>query len=169
MERKMYDRFMAEGYGKNRVILECHLDMRYKGQYSELRIPIDRTLDGHGLIGDLTDAFEREHTLLYGHAADDPVEVVAVRLIGRVPSDDSQTRLVPAAVELEEGENRPAYFGEPWGLIETPVLSRAEVGAGMDGPILVDEYDSTIVVPPDMRAHLDETNNLILEPVNGGS
>ena len=34
----------------------------------------------------------------------------------------------------------------------------------LDGPLLVDEYDSTIVVPPDWRVQLDERGNLILEP-----
>ena len=88
-------------------------------------------------------------------------------LIGRVPIEVFPTRLVPASVELEEEETRQAYFGEPWGFLETPVLSRAEIGTGLDGPILVDEYDSTIVVPPHMRAYLDESKNLILEPVDG--
>jgi len=124
-------------------------------------------LEEQASIEGLTGAFETEHSLLYGHTADDLVEVVAVRLIGKVLSDVSETRLVPAAITLTEGETRSAYFGEPWGSIETPVLSRAQVGAGLDGPLLVDEYDSTIVVPPDMRAYLDEWNNLIMEPGNG--
>jgi len=167
MERRMLARFVEEGYRGKQVFLECHLDMRYKGQYSELRIPLERALEEHVSVADLTGAFEKEHTLLYGHAADDPVEVVAVRLIGRVPPEVSQTRLEPADIALADGETRPAYFGEPWGYIETPVLSRAEIAAGLDGPLLVDEYDSTVVVPPDMRARLDESNNLIVEPVNG--
>ena len=167
MERDMLARFEREGYEAQRVILECHLDMRYRGQYSDLRIPMDRELEAEGAIEALTQAFQREHSLLYGHTSDDSIEAVAVRLIGKVPPDVSSVRLVPAEITLKEGESRRAYYGEPWGTIDTAVLSRAGIGAGVRGPVLVDEYDSSIVVPPDMQVRLDPQNNLIMEPANG--
>jgi N-methylhydantoinase A len=40
---------------------------------------------------------------------------------------------------------------------------RASLTKAMRGPLLVDEYDSTIVVPPDMKAQLDDDNNVIME------
>ena len=63
------------------------------------------------------------------------------------------------------GASRPARFdGE---LIDTPVVARAALASASNGPLLVDEYDSTVVVPPDMRAQLDDDGNLILEPRGG--
>lgn len=167
MEREMLARFEREGYAPRRVILECHLDMRYKGQYSDLRIPVARSLEETGAIEALTRAFKQEHSLMYGHASEDPVEVVAVRLIGRVPPETEGARLAPAEVAVAGPEARKTYHGEPWGLVDTPVSRRTAVGAGVRGPLLIDEYDSTIVVPPDMRARLDSQNNLIMEPIDG--
>jgi N-methylhydantoinase A len=167
MQGDMLARFEREGYPAGRVIFECHLDMRYKGQYSDLRIPLGRDLGENGTIEAVTQAFEQEHSLLYGHTSEDLTEVVAVRLIGRIPPELSAASLTPAGIAVTEGSRRRAYYGDPWGLLDTPVLSRAGLGKGVvPGPLLVDEYDSTIVVPPDMRARLDTQNNLIMEPID---
>ena len=58
---------------------------------------------------------------------------------------------------------RDAYFGPDHGLLSTPVVGRADIGGHPTaGPIIVDEYDATTVVPPDAWIHRDELNNLIL-------
>jgi N-methylhydantoinase A/oxoprolinase/acetone carboxylase beta subunit len=44
------------------------------------------------------------------------------------------------------------------------VVARADLATGRDGPLLIDEYDSTAVVPPGMRAWLDEQNQIVMEP-----
>ena len=61
--------------------------------------------------------------------------------------------------------SRLADFGEEHGTIETPVRSRGSIGADpIPGPLLIDEYDTTVVVPPGwtVRRHL-ETATLVLE------
>ena len=58
---------------------------------------------------------------------------------------------------------RPAYFGAARGLIETPVLRRADLAsASRAGPLIVEEYDSTVVVPPGWVARLDVRRNIHL-------
>ncbi|MCP2344618.1 hydantoinase/oxoprolinase family protein [Nonomuraea roseoviolacea] len=49
---------------------------------------------------------------------------------------------------------RPAYFPELGGYAETPVRTRATLGAGLDGPAIVEDPESTIVVPPGWTARL---------------
>ena len=57
-----------------------------------------------------------------------------------------------AALPREEG-TRLAYFGPAHGTVATPVCNRAGLLDGeRPGPLLVDEYDSTCVVPPGVRA-----------------
>lgn len=58
---------------------------------------------------------------------------------------------------------RPVYFRPEYGERDTPVVSRADCGDGTDGPLIVEEFDTTVVVPPDWRAHLDDSANLVLE------
>ena len=49
--------------------------------------------------------------------------------------------------------------------VEAPVRSRSSIGAVAEpGPLLVDEYDTTVVVPPRCSVRRDEaTQSLILE------
>jgi len=59
---------------------------------------------------------------------------------------------------------RAAYFGPQFGSIETPVCARSEVGAQWrNGPLLIEEFDSTTVVPPDGRARLSNWDTIEIE------
>jgi N-methylhydantoinase A len=59
---------------------------------------------------------------------------------------------------------RDVYFGPVWGTLLTPVLQRADlVGGARVGPVIVEEYDATCVVPPDATVRVDAKQNLIIE------
>ena len=75
-----------------------------------------------------------------------------------------------AARDVEPRRNRPrrpprrAYFGEEHGWIETPVLRRADLATSRRaGPLIVEEYDATCVVPPGAHAELDAAGNIVIE------
>jgi N-methylhydantoinase A len=57
---------------------------------------------------------------------------------------------------------RRAYFGAPHGWVETPVLRRSELSVPRAGPLIVEEYDSTCVVPPGARASLDAGGSILI-------
>jgi N-methylhydantoinase A/oxoprolinase/acetone carboxylase beta subunit len=59
--------------------------------------------------------------------------------------------------------SRRAYFGESGGMIETPVIGRSDLTGTMQGPLLIDEYDSTTVVPPNAQVHRDAHFNIVME------
>ena len=52
--------------------------------------------------------------------------------------------------------------------IDTPVIARADLGAGRDGPLIVEEYDATCLVPPGARAERDAAGNIVIELNPGG-
>jgi N-methylhydantoinase A len=56
---------------------------------------------------------------------------------------------------------RQAYFGD-YGWLDTPVVSRADLRSGRDGPLIVEEYDATSLVPPGARAELDDAGNIVI-------
>lgn len=58
---------------------------------------------------------------------------------------------------------RPVDFGPEYGERDPPVVSRADCGDGTDGPLIVEEFDTPVVVSSDWRAHLDDSANLVLE------
>ena len=171
MQRNMLAQFEIEGYPADQVTLSCSVDIRFKGQASEIRIPVVDEHFAETTVQTLYITFETEHERLYGHRSDpdNPVEVVAVRLIGQAGIRGQQGVLNPAERLGARALSREAYFGASWGTIDTPVISRHDLGEeGTTGPLLIDEYDSTIVVPPDYRGFLDSEGNILMSPVGTG-
>lgn len=162
MERPMLAQFATEGVAAADVSFHSSVDMRFRGQASEIRIAYQADMPLPTLIA----TFEQEHEQLYGHRSDpdNPVEVVAVRLVGRTVAPEIQRLGDPskATTTHTKGQvmTRPAYFGAEGGLIDTPVLTRRDLIERVAGPLLIDEYDSTIVVPPGMQAMLDAQGNI---------
>ena len=168
MQRNMLAQFDTEGYPADQVTLNCSVDVRFKGQASEIRIAVTDENFNETTVGALHTTFETEHERLYGHRSDpdNPVEVVAVRLIGQAGIRGQQGALNPAERLGVRALSREAYFGGSWGTIDTPVISRHDLGeAGTAGPLLIDEYDSTIVVPPDYRGYIDSEGNILMRPI----
>jgi N-methylhydantoinase A len=66
----------------------------------------------------------------------------------------------PSRPEPTPPPPRNAYFGD-W--IETPIMRRSDLAKAKKGPLIVEEYDATCVVPPDARAELDVGGNIVIE------
>ena len=163
MEKDMLGQFAGEGYGAGQVEMGCSFDVRFKGQTSEIRIPLEGERIDAGTVEALCGSFEAEHEQLYGHRsdADNPIEVVAVRLVGRAGARGQVQALRPAVRPGRMEPSRQACFDGD--RIDAPVLERSALHRPMDGPVLIDEYDSTIVVPPAVRASLDEQGNIVMD------
>lgn len=167
LRAQMLGRFAGEGFAPAEVALGWSADARFRGQAYELRIPLAAEPGAPGAAAALCDAFVAEHARLYGHAdAATPVEVVALRLVGRTaPPAVDAAWAGPAAPA--PARSRAAYFGARWGLVDAPVLPRAALATPAAGPLLIDEYDATTVVPPDARAWLDEQGQIVMELRDG--
>ena len=165
LRRKMLDRFQGEGYAASRVALSWSADLRFQGQASEIRLELPGgPLDGPG-IQTLNENFEAEHQRLYGHRSDpeNPTEIIAVRLVGQVAAPAREAGFRPRDSAFATRSRRQAYFGSDYGLINTPVAARSDLSGTARGPLLIDEYDSTIVVPPYMSVRRDEHGNVVME------
>jgi N-methylhydantoinase A len=56
------------------------------------------------------------------------------------------------------------YFGPNQGWLNAPVVDRGDLdGSQESGPLIIEEYDSTTVLPPGWRASIDQWRNIILE------
>lgn len=150
MRAGMLAQFKREGFPD--VTFSCDLDVRFLGQASEIRVPLTK---------DFAEQFQTEHERLYGHRSDpdNPVEVVAVRLIGRAGAHTGKSQL-RAAERTDTQTSRRAFFGD---MLDAPVVARRQLTQPTAGPLLVDEYDSTTVVPPGMKVWKDENENLVIE------
>src|SRR5439155_11592154 len=133
-------------------------DLRYGGQSWEVEVEFT------GSVADVLARFEDAHERLYGVRGEpgSPIEIRALRVAGLGPS------AAVDALGLEDdarraGGTRPATFdGET---VDVQVRTRASIGAGAEpGPLLVDEYDTTVVVRPGWTVRRDTaTQTLVLE------
>ncbi len=152
--RQAADMMDAEGVAMDRSELHLALDMRYARQSSELSIPVEHSVLSPELLAAAQEQFHLEHERSYGYCSrTEKVQLVNLRL--RARGLDRQDHL-PAPSALRTGtakagaKERPVYFGPGQGWIKTPVLRRHDLGEKpLQGPLIVEEYDTTIVVPPD--------------------
>jgi N-methylhydantoinase A len=158
----------AEGFTDTRARLRRSAALHYHGQSYELVVPVREGALDDALRAEIEEAFGREHEKTYGHRAgpDEPVELVAIQVVGQglrdgpgVPERVRATRPEPAP-----SPPRRAYFGPELGWRETPVLRRSDLGeSARSGPLIVEEYDATCVVPPGAQASLDRGGNIVIE------
>jgi N-methylhydantoinase A len=161
MEDHAAELLAKQGFERSQVQMERSSDIRYAGQSYELTIPVPSgvlTLDS--ILG-LEQAFDTEHEKTYGHRAGTPEAYTFVnfRVIGRI----RRSSVFPKAKQngAKQRRRRKAYFGSKSGWHDVPVISRWDLSAKMlKGPLLIDEYDTTTVVPPDCSASLDGQGNI---------
>ena len=152
--------------GRQRA-LQCarFADLRYRGQAFELTIPVpDHRLTALD-IANLVEDFGREHERTYGHRAQaEPVEIVNVRLVARTERERWSAALDPLVTTgSAPGATREAYFGRAQGLQCTAIVTRAELATARSGPLIVEEYDATTLVPPGATACLDEFGSIVID------
>jgi N-methylhydantoinase A len=166
MAQQAGEQLTAEGFTGAAARLKRSAALHYKGQSYELTVPVpDGPIDGK-MVAHLEEAFGQEHERTYGHRAgpDEPVELVAIQLVGAGLREGSGVpRYVRSSrAESEVRASRLAWFGDKHGWIDTPVLSRADLAEGKTGPLIIDEYDTTCVVPPGARAERDGAGNIVI-------
>jgi N-methylhydantoinase A len=160
------EQLAAEGFRGDSARLTRTAALHYHGQSFELTVPApDGRIDAAGLRA-LEEAFGAEHERTYGHraGADEPVELVAIQVVGHgLRANASAPEHTSAARSEAASAPRRAYFGPETGWIETRVLRRADLAGGVAGPLIVEEYDATCLVLPGWHARLDEAGNIAIE------
>jgi N-methylhydantoinase A len=161
------EQLAAEGFIGTRARLRRGAALHYQGQTYELAVPVPEGPIDHRMLGLLEEAFGREHEKTYGHRAgpEEPVELVTIQLVGYgiragagVPERVRASRAEPPACGP-----RQAYFGPERGWIRTPVIRRPDMARPVAGPVIVEEYDATCVIPPGSQARLDARGNILIE------
>jgi N-methylhydantoinase A len=162
LEREVTDTLLAQGQSQALIELVRTIDVHYAGQSFELSLEMHPPTDA-AAIADIDTRFAAEHERTYGHRADDdPVEVVHIRVQGRVPARPVARGATPATPTSESG--RPAFFGAQHGLLQTPVVQRGNLGGSpREGPLIVEEYDATTLVPPGWTVRRDDRDNLFIQ------
>lgn len=162
--RRLEDRakqlLASEGYDQSCLVVRRLGDFRYAGQAYELTVRFD------GTLVQAVDAFHGEHERTFGYRSEtESVDLVNVRVeisveeAGR--SAEALSKLKAPMATVPSGTMRAAYFGRRHGLLSTPVIGRDGLAPDWrTGPLIIEEYDATCIVPPDARARLDTFGNI---------
>ena len=155
------------GYGN--VTYERLIDLRYKRQSSELTLPVPAGVEAAAIRQMLAETFHAEHERTYGYRReDDTIAIVSVRLKATIPTQSLSFSALGAhfrqsAKKSAQPGSRRAYFGPQRGELDTRILSRGDLrGQAVAGPVIVEEFDTTVVVPPQWQASVDEYGNIVL-------
>ena len=168
LEREAGELMTAEGIASTDSETHFLLDLRYRGQSSELGIPVTLPLSSTG-IAEAVQGFHCEHERTYGYYSPiEPTQIVNVRLRVRARASEEievrADRINPAVRERAgaPASSRRVYFGNRWGWRDTPVVRRDALDAA-SGPLVVEEYDTTIVVPPGALVRRDATGSVHID------
>jgi N-methylhydantoinase A len=123
-------------------------EMRYAGQGYEIRVPVH----GGSWPETLIDEFTATYRALYRRTGPEVgVEVLNWRVVSSGPAPDVTLRLNTQVTSGDARKGtRPGYFPSAGGFVDTDVFDRYLLTPGqrVDGPAIVEERESTVVVPP---------------------
>jgi N-methylhydantoinase A len=158
---------VREGFGPQDRVLVRTADLRYVGQAYEVRVDVPSGPVTEELTAAVADAFHDEHRSLYGYDnrtdARQEVEWVNLRVSGvgsiRKPSLPQVDRGTGA--QSARTGSRQVYFDD-W--MDTALYDRPRLGAGdrVEGPAVLEEFSSTVPLPPGFAAEVDGYGNLVI-------
>jgi N-methylhydantoinase A len=174
LEECVLEEVRIENVDPATIKTERFLDLRYQRQTSELTIALPDPLPPISLATTMAELFHAEHEHTYGYRRpNEPIMVVNLRLKAIAPTQSlnfkelAESFHASAAPKKPADEVRAAYFGSTLGEQPTRILSREALAQRtIRGPIVLEEFDTTVVVPPGWGASLDGLGNIILDAVS---
>ena len=158
-----------DGIPADQLLIQRVADCRYLGQGYELRVDV-----GSGAIdqawadkirADFHDIHEREYSRRF---EDSDIEIpnVRVRGIGLMPALEVPEAEAGGSADDALRYERDAWFrvGGELKQVSTRFYDRAALSAGneLEGPAIVNQYDSTTVIPPGLTARIDRFGNVVI-------
>ncbi|HZO79182.1 MAG TPA: hydantoinase/oxoprolinase family protein [Solirubrobacteraceae bacterium] len=162
LEAQGRELLQAEGVSEDGMALERSLDMRYLGQWRSLAVSVGSPVSS---LEPAVAHFHTEHERVHNYRRDDaPVEIyrLNLRALGSVEKAALPRYDLDGASPPTERERRQVLFDHVDEAVDTPVYDRSKLSAGaeFEGPAVVEQLDSTTVVPPGVVAKVDEWLNI---------
>jgi N-methylhydantoinase A len=167
LEEKVRQLLKTEGYDLSDCVVRKLADLRYSGQAYELMVELDNGKIDQKTIEQMVTRFHEEHEKTYNHCAPtDPVDLVNLRVKISIASEDvdvSSLRSGSVTTTTRPQINRKAFFGE-YGYMDTAIITRDQLTTHTyTGPMIIEDYDSTTIIPPNWSAKCDSQHNIIME------
>lgn len=160
---------LASGVAAQDIRIAYTVDMRHVGQGHEISVSLPEGDPGRpGFLDALQQRFHDAYIKLYGRSVSGTdAEVITWRTRVAGPKTlvaASGLRGESKAVRNPRKGSRPVYFAEAGGVVDTPVYDHYALAPGVtvQGPAIVEQRESTVVVGPKASASLDAEFNLIM-------
>ncbi|ELY54297.1 5-oxoprolinase (ATP-hydrolyzing), partial [Natronolimnohabitans innermongolicus JCM 12255] len=150
---------LADASDEDAARVERAADCRYAGQSFELTVPADEAFDADAVV----ERFHQAHERAYGYALDESIEVVNLRATATVPGTEPTVRHDGPGDALVG--TREAHFpGVDTESQETAVYDRDRLAAGatVSGPAVLEQAESTTVVPPTWTGEILADGTLVM-------
>ncbi len=142
----------VEGLARERITLA---DVGYMGQSHYIEVPIDP--DAPDSLTRLYHAFEAAHERLNGHKTGAPAKIVNLRVVHRALQPDVEMK---AALPSRAGQSlkarRQVLFPGEGKWLDTAIHDRHKLALGerLSGPAIIEQTDSTTLLPPGWSAEV---------------
>ncbi|MCW3017199.1 MAG: hyuA [Solirubrobacterales bacterium] len=164
MRKEGRDLLVESGLPADVIAFRYGIDARYRGQANEVTIWLGEGAAFPATAGEALLVFEARYEELYGMTIPDvPVEVVTWRIAAVGPEPAIDSRPLVATRHSGAARTRAAWFGRPGAWMDTTVVSRESLSPGdiVEGPAVVEERDTTVVLRPDWTATVAEDLSLV--------
>ena len=170
LEREAARWLDAEAVPGDRRELARSADLRYAHQGFEVTVGVTGEVLDPSALDATMQQFHGEHHRLFGFSLDQPVEFVTLRVTARGHLETA--RVAPLSRDLGNPADallgqRQVYFDDAGGFVPCDIYHRAKLapGSAIDGPAILENVDSTVVIDPGWRARIDDYGNCIARPV----
>jgi N-methylhydantoinase A len=159
---------LATGLSRAQIRFIRRVDMRYRGQGYEVEVALPDAPEAE-IIRILPELFARQYERIFSLSfLDQPLEIVNWKVEAVGPQPDLGPSGLNPMPRIGKGSSarkgsRPAFFVERGGMIDCPVFDRYALSPDdrVEGPALVEENESTVVLGPGDRAIVDSALNLV--------
>lgn len=156
----------GEGIPESATDYAPALDMRYKGQWYELTVPLDAEQMTAPNVDVIAEAFSQMHETLFGYRSDDmPIDVLNVRLtvVGRTEKPSFRLSADVDGVGGDRKGTRPIWSAVQRGMVDVGVYDGGRMGPGarLVGPAVVELGTTSIVVPDQYDLLVDDAGSFV--------
>lgn len=170
LEAEALQTLQSEGVPEDQIRLQRVVDVKYFKQTRYLQVPVTSGRLDRGVIEDIVRQFNERHQQEFGYTVPSSyaaVEIGNARVTALGTAGRYELKRYPEKGTAQEAakDARPVYFREAGGFVETRVYDRSRLknGAVIEGPAIVEQVDSTTVIPPGAKATVDEYLNMVLD------
>ena len=163
MEKKGTKLLLQTGTNKKHISINNSTLMRYIGQGYEIEVPLNKEVLS---LKNIKLEFEKVYQNLFGRIEKMPMEIISWRTIASGPLPNFSLNFNVKKKSLSKEKKRKVFFGGKK-FNDTIVLDRSSLSKTFKsiGPLIIEERESTLVIPPNFKVQMHESGNLIINNI----